>query len=205
MDLRKLFRAINPPASKRDLEDLASLHQGRLPQSYLDFLTLGNGAESCINDREGDSLVLWSANEIAAMNDAYSIPRFLPEFLAIGSDGGDEAIGLDRCGANPEQWPIVRIGFGNFDRADFLQLATGFDDWQTLSFPMRPRTGQIELQYLAAAQQDRLDDLMAKNNDGKMTPAETEELRKLVREAEQITLINARTIAGKNSGLNKPE
>src|ERR1043166_36209 len=110
MNSRNLFKATRPPASKRDLIKLMSSHQGGLPQSYLDFLALCNGAESCINDRNGDCLVLWSTNEIAELNDAYSIPHYLPEFLAIGSDGGDDAVGFDRRGSTPNEWPIVRIG-----------------------------------------------------------------------------------------------
>ena len=57
--------------------------------------------------------------------------------------------------------------------------------------PEKPR-----LQRLSAAKQKRLDALMTKNNDGKLTRAEHEELRGLVREAEEIALANARILAG---------
>jgi hypothetical protein len=52
------------------------------------------------------------------------------------------------------------------------------------------------LHRLAAAKQKRLDTLMAKNNQGKLTDGESEALRALVREAEEMTLANARILAG---------
>jgi hypothetical protein len=57
--------------------------------------------------------------------------------------------------------------------------------------PSRPR-----LRRLTAAKQRRLDTLMTRNNEGQLTRAEREELRRLVREAEEITLENARVLAG---------
>jgi hypothetical protein len=64
----------------------------------------------------------------------------VPELLAIGSDGGGDAIGFDRAASsNPELWPVVRIGFGNLDRVDFVHLASGFQDWQRLEFRLVPK------------------------------------------------------------------
>src|SRR6266487_244267 len=45
-----------------------------------------------------------------------------------------------------------------------------------------------KLQRISAAKQKRLDVLMEKNNEGKLDRAEYEELRALVRHAEEITL-----------------
>jgi hypothetical protein len=62
----------------------------------------------------------------------------------------------------------------------------------------KPKT---RLRRLAAGKQRRLDVLMAKNNDGRLTKAEQGELQDLVREAEQITLENARMLAGQRREL----
>jgi hypothetical protein len=51
------------------------------------------------------------------------------------------------------------------------------------------------LRRLPAAQQRRLDVLMAKNNEGKLSRREQSELQTLVRQAEAITLENARLLA----------
>ncbi len=60
----------------------------------------------------------------------------------------------------------------------------------------RPR-----LRRFSAGKQKRLDLLMTKNNDGKLTKAEQSELNSLVREAEELTLENARTLASQRREL----
>jgi hypothetical protein len=57
------------------------------------------------------------------------------------------------------------------------------------------------LQRFSAVKQKRLDVLMAKNNEGQLTDAETEELRALVREAEEMALANAHVLAGQRRQL----
>ena len=54
---------------------------------------------------------------------------------------------------------------------------------------------KVKLRRLPTPKQKRLDLLMGKNNDGKVTRTEQVELRDLVREAEEITLANARILA----------
>ncbi len=54
---------------------------------------------------------------------------------------------------------------------------------------------EVRLRRLSATKQGRLDALMEGNNEGRLTPAERDELRGLVREAEEITLSNARELA----------
>jgi hypothetical protein len=129
LDAASLFRVVNPPASTSDITSLLDAY-GQLPASYLTFLTAADGTEWCINDQGGDCLALWRAREISELNQAYEIPRYLPDLMAIGSNGGDDAIGFDRASSSdPEYWAIVRIGFGNLDRADLVRLATGFRQW----------------------------------------------------------------------------
>jgi DNA-binding Xre family transcriptional regulator len=57
------------------------------------------------------------------------------------------------------------------------------------------------LLHFPANKQQRLDTLMAKNNDGRLTDAEHEELRALVHEAEAMTLANAHRLAGQRQQL----
>ena len=61
-----------------------------------------------------------------------------------------------------------------------------------------PRT---RLHRLAAIKQRRLGSLMAKNNEGKLSPEERAELEALVREAEEITRENARSLADQRQRL----
>jgi hypothetical protein len=57
------------------------------------------------------------------------------------------------------------------------------------------------LRTLSPDQQERLEALMAKNNAGRLTEAERDELKSLVREAEQLTLANARLLAAQRQQL----
>lgn len=52
-----------------------------------------------------------------------------------------------------------------------------------------------QLANLPIDKQQRLEELMAKNNEGCLTSTQSEELRDLVHEAEQVTLHNARLLA----------
>jgi hypothetical protein len=60
---------------------------------------------------------------------------------------------------------------------------------------------KARLRRLTASTQRRLDVLMAKNNEGQLSTAEQSELQNLVRQADQITLENARTLAGQRREL----
>jgi hypothetical protein len=61
-----------------------------------------------------------------------------------------------------------------------------------------------KLRRLASGKQKRLDSLMARSNEGRLTGAEAQELRGLVREAEEIMLDNARQLAAQREQLTTP-
>ena len=62
-------------------------------------------------------------------------------------------------------------------------------------------TSKRRLQRFSTTKQKRLDALMAKSNEGRLTKAESEELQTLVREAEEMTLANARVLARQRQRL----
>ncbi|WP_367874843.1 helix-turn-helix domain-containing protein [Luteolibacter sp. Populi] len=57
------------------------------------------------------------------------------------------------------------------------------------------------LRQIPAAKQRRLHELMARNSDGKLTKEERAEFLKLGREAEKLTLANARQLAAQRKAL----
>jgi len=57
------------------------------------------------------------------------------------------------------------------------------------------------LQQLSASKQERLHELMAKNTEGNLGATEREEFLKLGREAERLTLANARQLAAQRKSL----
>jgi hypothetical protein len=84
-------------------------------------------------------LVLWSAEEIPGLNEAYGVQQYLPGVLVIGSDGGDDAIALDMTiSDDANAWPVVRIGFGNLDRVDLVVQSANFAGWVTSGFRLVP-------------------------------------------------------------------
>jgi hypothetical protein len=63
-------------------------------------------------------------------------------------------------------------------------------------------TGQVEkLAQLPEEKQERLEQLMDKNNAGRLTKKEQHELQCLVRETQEITLHNARVLAQQQQRL----
>jgi hypothetical protein len=137
MSLKSLFHVLEKPASPAALEALQATC-GNLPASYLAFLAESNGAEWCVHDQGGDCLSLWPSHEVPKLNEDYEIARWVPSLIAVGSDGGGDAIGFDRLvSGDPELWPVVRIGFGNLGREDFVHLARGFGEWQAQEFRLQ--------------------------------------------------------------------
>jgi hypothetical protein len=58
------------------------------------------------------------------------------------------------------------------------------------------------LRRLPTVRQRRLDALLTVNNDGRLTPSERRELQDLVREAEEVALQNARSLASERRQLS---
>jgi hypothetical protein len=137
MDLSRLFKVLQSAASDADIRKLRAF-AGDLPSVYAALLKQSDGLEACVHDEGGDCLAIWSVREVLDLNPAYKIARWCPTLLAIGSDGGGDAIGLDRQPAAPaDAWPIVRIGFGNLDPAEFVVLAPSFQAWLDGEFRLR--------------------------------------------------------------------
>jgi hypothetical protein len=61
---------------------------------------------------------------------------------------------------------------------------------------------EARIRRLSAAKQQRLDGLMVGNNEGRLTSTEYKELQALVREAEEISLGNARSLASRRRALS---
>jgi hypothetical protein len=128
--MKEFFHVHATGASQQDIQDvLAVLHHG-LPFAYTALLAETNGAESGIHDKGGDCLRLWSTYEIVQLNHDYQIDRWLPDVLAIGDNGGGDAIVLDMSASpEPDDWPVVQVGLGDLDRASFQALAINFQQW----------------------------------------------------------------------------
>jgi hypothetical protein len=60
---------------------------------------------------------------------------------------------------------------------------------------------EARLRQLSAAKQKRLDALMDRNNEGRLTPADRKEFQRLVHETEEIALDNARKLVSQHRSV----
>lgn len=134
--MREFFRVTQPGATVQELAALQKTLGYALPDAYLSFLAKTNGAEWCIHDgNSGDCLAMWEVNEIVTMNQGYQIQRWLPQVLAIGSDGGGDAIVFDRSSlSHPDAWPVARGGFGDLEAEEMILQASSFAEWTSNEF-----------------------------------------------------------------------
>jgi cell wall assembly regulator SMI1 len=92
-----------------DVDDIVAAEEHlafKFPLDYRLFLQMTNGAEFV-------GAVFWSTAELAVYNIEYQFPQLAPWFIAIGSDGGGEAIGYMR--AEPDQG-VFAIPFIGMDQ-----------------------------------------------------------------------------------------
>jgi cell wall assembly regulator SMI1 len=85
---------LRPPAQVDQIVGAEEQLAFKFPLDYRLFLQMTNGAEFV-------GAVFWSTGALPVYNIEYQFPEFAPWFVAIGSNGGGEAIGYLR--ANPEQ------------------------------------------------------------------------------------------------------
>jgi hypothetical protein len=133
--MKEFFRVQNEPVGEAAIAELLR-HAGPLPAMYLAFLRESNGTEYGIMDVGGDCLVLWGAEEAVEQNTASEVPNYLPSCYAIGTDGGDDVILLERSDISPESWPIIRVGLGSLDPEEFIQQAANFEEWAKSKFEL---------------------------------------------------------------------
>lgn len=96
-----------------------------LPVDYLFFLTNYSGYETFIKD---NYVVLWDLSELTALNEGYEVQVYLPEVLAIGSNGGGEMIGLERL--DDKGFKVILIPFGALKDRDYsIDIGNSFVDF----------------------------------------------------------------------------
>jgi hypothetical protein len=97
---------LRPPAHSDEIVAAEEQLAFKFPLDYRLFLQMTNGAEFV-------GAVFWSTAELPVYNIEYQFPEFAPWFVAIGSNGGGEAIGYLR--AKPEQG-VFAVPFVGMDQ-----------------------------------------------------------------------------------------
>lgn len=110
----------NPPDSAEDVRrSLDEVHAG-FPAEYVGFLQQSNGGEGMIGE---NYLILWKAEEIGPLNQAYEVAEYAPELILIGSSGGGEAIAFD---TRKTPWNVVMVPFVGMDTDLALPVSDSF-------------------------------------------------------------------------------
>jgi hypothetical protein len=84
-------------------EHVARTYGTRLPEDYVAFLQLADGADGTLPG--GHPVVLWEAQQLPQINEEMETEEWMPGFFVIGSDTGDFPFGIDlRPDAPPERY-----------------------------------------------------------------------------------------------------
>jgi hypothetical protein len=104
--------------------DFAELEQAlcvRLPADYRSFLRYANGFEGFIGPTA--YVMLWRAEELVRLNDAYQVTAYAPGLLLFGSDGSGSAFGFDM---RERSTPVVDVPFVGMDWTLARVVGAGF-------------------------------------------------------------------------------
>jgi hypothetical protein len=79
-----------------------------LPDDYKAVLLESDGLEGSISAEAYVSL--WSAADLASLNEAYSVAEFVPGVTLLGTDGGDTGYGFRKDGEQTEYVAVPLVG-----------------------------------------------------------------------------------------------
>ena len=133
--LEKLAKSFDTvlPATHTAIETAEKFFNLKLPTDYKEFLQFTNGLEGETAD---SYLVLWSAEELVELNQAYNVKEFVSNIILIGSDGAEDAFGFDTTNMTIVKLPFIGMGhianeklsdtFGDFLSSQIKQENKGF-------------------------------------------------------------------------------
>jgi hypothetical protein len=95
------------PATLSAIETAEKNFNIKLPTDYKEFLQFTNGLEGETAD---SYFVLWSAEELVELNQAYNVKEFVSNIIIFGSDGAEEAFGFDTTNMSIVKLPFIGMG-----------------------------------------------------------------------------------------------
>ena len=95
------------PAPLPAIETAEMFFDVKFPTDYKDFLQFTNGLEGETAD---NYLVLWSAEELVQLNQAYNVNEFVSNVIVIGSDGAEDAFAFDTTNMTIVKLPFIGMG-----------------------------------------------------------------------------------------------
>ena len=95
------------PATPSAIETAKKFFNLKLPTDYKEFLQFSNGLEGETAD---SYLVLWSAQELVELNQAYNVKEFVSSIIIFGSDGVEDAFAFDTTNMTIVKLPFIGMG-----------------------------------------------------------------------------------------------
>ncbi|MCU0450991.1 MAG: SMI1/KNR4 family protein [Bernardetiaceae bacterium] len=109
------------PATSSAIDSAEKFFNLKLPTEYKYFLQFSNGLEGETAD---GYLVLWGAEELIELNQAYNVNEFISNIILIGSDGAEDAFGFDTTNMSIVKLPF--IGMGHIPNEKLSDTFSGF-------------------------------------------------------------------------------
>ncbi len=110
-----------PPATDAAIAAAESYFNFLFPADYKSFLQFTNGLEG---ETESNYLVLWSAEELLELNQAYNVREFAPNIIIWGSDGAEDAYAFETSSRDVVKLPFIGMGHIPYDK-----LSDTFDEF----------------------------------------------------------------------------
>jgi hypothetical protein len=114
----------NAPASEAVIEQLISNSYMQLPEAYRDLLRVSNGgyAELSVSPWTID---FWAAENVIRLNHEYGVDKGAPNFLAFGSNLGEEVLAFDR--RESSRFGVYMLPWHEPNETDVLKIADSFE------------------------------------------------------------------------------
>lgn len=112
---------LNPPASPENVRSLRAQFPN-LPSEYFEFLLRSDGGEGFLGISPG-YFRLWASHEVAHFSSEYQVTKYLPAYLAVGSNGGGELFILAVSGSPTG---IFSIDANSLSSEDVFLVAPNF-------------------------------------------------------------------------------
>lgn len=103
------------------LKPAAEVIDQTIPADYRSFLQIANGAEGFLTPTS--YIMLWSAEEVVTLNDAYGTTQYLPGVFLIGTDGGDTGFGVDLKTGRYLKTPLIGMS-----RLEVVELGNSLEE-----------------------------------------------------------------------------
>ena len=126
----------NPGAAYQQVAQLEQFAGRPLPDDYVAFLKVANGA--ALSYKDVWYMRVWAADDIPAWSAAYGFTATrVHGALVIGDNGGSEALLFDLRPQHPDKrYPVCALDFVSLDWNDALRVADTFQETLQLRHPL---------------------------------------------------------------------